>query len=123
MAPSGRDAGLEALLDLDGHVFVVDANGQYWVRFVVHRVAPSPARPHGLDYSLSLHGPDGRRLIGFDNAHAVKESRGRRRTGQGPHDHRHRLDRVRPYQFRDAVALVSDFWAEVDRLLEEKGVL
>jgi len=32
--------------------------------------------PHGLKYSLTLHGPDGSRLIGFDNAHPVRESRG-----------------------------------------------
>ena len=43
-----------------------------WVRFVVTRVAVSPEKPHGLDYSLTLHGPDGERLVGFDNAHPVE---------------------------------------------------
>ena len=33
-----RDASLDTLLDLDGQVLVVDIDGQYWVRFVVHRV-------------------------------------------------------------------------------------
>jgi len=33
------------------------------------------------------------------------------------------MDRVRPYRFRDAVTLVEDFWAEVDRFLKEKGVV
>lgn len=28
-----------------------------------------------------------------------------------------------PHRFKDAVTLVEDFWAEVDRLLREKGVL
>jgi hypothetical protein len=36
------------------------------VRFVVTRVAVSPEKPHGLDYSLTLHGPDGERLVGFN---------------------------------------------------------
>jgi hypothetical protein len=34
-------------------------------------VAPSKERPHGLRYSLTLHGPGGKRLVGFDNAHGV----------------------------------------------------
>ncbi len=123
MTAHRRDRSREALLDLDGQVFVVDAKGEYWVRFVVHRVVPSPTRPHGLDYSLSLYGPDDRRLLGFDNAHAVRKSRGPAGAAQGPHDHRHRLDTVRPYQFKDAVSLIADFWTEVDRLLKEKGVL
>jgi predicted transcriptional regulator len=66
-----RDATLDVLLDLDGQVFVVDPEGGHWVRFVVTRVPASPEKPHGLDYSLTLHGPDGERLVGFDNAHPV----------------------------------------------------
>jgi len=71
-----RDPGADVLLDFDGQVFVVDAKGQYWVRFSVNQVASTPERPHGLNYSLTLHGPGGHRLIGFDNAHPVRESRG-----------------------------------------------
>lgn len=71
-----RDPGAETLLDLDGQVLVVDAKRGYWVRFSVNRVASTPERPHGLKYSLTLHGPDGSRLIGFDNAHPVRESSG-----------------------------------------------
>jgi hypothetical protein len=81
-----RDPTLNVLLDLDGQVLVVDPEGSHWVRFVVTRVPASPERPHGLDYSLTLHGPNGERLVGFDNAHPVK----RQRRGE-PQDHRHRL--------------------------------
>ena len=63
-----RDPTFDVLLDLDGQVLVVDPNGGYWVRFIVTRVAPSPEKPHGIDYSLTLHGPDGERLVRFDNA-------------------------------------------------------
>jgi hypothetical protein len=56
---------------LDGQVLVVDPEGSHRVRFVVTRVTVSPERPPGLDYSLTLHGPDGERLVGFDNAHPV----------------------------------------------------
>jgi hypothetical protein len=71
-----RDPGIQVLLDLDGQVLVVDAKGGYWVRFAVDAVSFTPERPHGLKYSLTLHGPDGSRLIGFDNAHPVRESLG-----------------------------------------------
>ena len=57
-----RDHSLDALLDLDGQVLVVDPEGDHWVRFMVRRVPVTEARPHGLAYSLSLHGPDGERL-------------------------------------------------------------
>ena len=42
------------------------------VRFVVSRTEVTEARPHGLSYSLTLHDRSGRRLMGFDNAHAVE---------------------------------------------------
>lgn len=63
MARLGHDRGADALLDLDGQVFVVDPKGDYWVRFVVQRVDPSPERPRGLNCSLTLHGPDGNREV------------------------------------------------------------
>lgn len=92
-----RDPTLDVLLDLDGQVLVVDSDGNHWVRFVVTRVPSSPGKPHGLDYSLTLHGPKNQRLVGFDNAHPVaKQALG------GPQDHRQRLRTIRPYDYRDA---------------------
>jgi predicted transcriptional regulator len=90
------------LLDLDGQILVVDPKGGHWVRFVATRVPASPEKPHGIDYSLTLHGPDGERLVGFDNAHPV----GRQRRGE-PQDHRHRLRSIRPYEYRDAATLLA----------------
>ena len=111
------------LLDLDGQTFVIDAKGQYLVRFSVRRVASTPERPQGLNYSLTLHGGDGNRLVGFDNAHAVRESRGPGGQSQGPLDHKHRMETIRPYRFKDAGTLLEDFWVEVDKILQEKGVI
>ncbi len=113
-----RDATLDTLLELDGQVLVVDPGGRYWVRFVVTRVPVSPEKPHGLDYSLTLHGAQGERLVGFDNAHPVA----RQRRG-APQDHRHRLRTVKPYEYRDAATLLEDFWRLVDAMLREKGVI
>jgi hypothetical protein len=113
-----RDPTLDVLLALDGQVLVVDPEAGHWVRFVVTRVPVSPQKPHGVDYSLTLHGPDGERLVGFDNAHRV----GRQKRG-GPQDHRHRLRTIRPYEYRDAAALLADFWEAVDAVLRERGVI
>jgi hypothetical protein len=96
----------------------VDPSGDYWVRFVVTRVAASAEKPHGLDYSLTLHGPDGERLVGFDNAHPV----GRQARAE-PRDHRHRLRTIRTYEYRDAATLLGDFWKAVDAVLREKGII
>jgi hypothetical protein len=85
---------------------------------VVNRVPVTPEKPHGLDYSLTLHGRNGQRLVGFDNAHPV----GRQKRGH-PQDHRHRIRTVRPYEYRDTAALLADFWAEVDAVLKEREVL
>ncbi len=75
-----KDPSLDALLDLHGQVLVVDAEAGYVVRFVVNRVPATTAKPHGLDYSLTLHGPQGERLVGFDNARPVPpQARGGRR--------------------------------------------
>lgn len=112
---SQRDPSLDTLLDLHGQVLVIDEAG-YWVRFVVHQVPVTPDRPHGLDYTLTLHGPNGARLVGFDNAHQVAGKRGTER------DHKHRLRTVRPYEYRDAAALVADFWKEVESVMRERGV-
>jgi hypothetical protein len=112
-----RDATLDTLLDLDGQVMVVDPDGGHWVRFVVTKVPVSPEKPHGLDYSLTLHGPSGERLVGFDNAHPV----GPIRRGQ-PQDHRHRHRSIKPYDYKDAARLLADFWEAVDAVLRERGV-
>jgi hypothetical protein len=74
----------------------------YRVQFVVTRVPVSPGKPHGIDYSLTLHGPHGARLVGFDNAHPV----GRQNRGQAQ-DHRHRLQTTVPYEYRDAATLLA----------------
>ncbi|HWE87271.1 MAG TPA: DUF6516 family protein [Terracidiphilus sp.] len=111
-----HDPALDTLLDLDGLTLVVDPEGGHWVRFIVSRVPPMPEKPHGLDYSLTLHGRDGERLVGFDNAHPVKKQR-----RGSPQDHRHRIKTVKPYDYRDAATLLADFWTEVDAVLKERG--
>jgi hypothetical protein len=107
------DGGLSYLLDLDGEVHVQNEQG-YWVKYEVSLAEKTPGRPHGLKYSLTLHAPDSTRLIGFDNAHAVKPtgSRFRHAGNRYPFDHRHRhaTDEGVLYEFDTATKLLEDFF-------------
>jgi hypothetical protein len=118
-----RDPSLDALLELDGQVMVIDPETRYWVRFAVHRVPVSAAKPHGLDYSLTLHGPNGERLVGFDNAHPVRSGSGPGGKAGPTFDHKHGMTAVRPYKYKDAATLFADFWSAVDTVLREKGIV
>ena len=112
-----HDPALDTLLDLNGLTFVVDPEVGYWVRFVVTRVPPTAEKPNGLDYSLTLHGRNGERLVGFDNARPV----GKQKHGN-PRDYSHRIRTVKPYEYSDAATLLADFWTVVDAVLKERGV-
>ncbi len=115
-----RDPSLDTLLDLDGVVLVIDPEGGHWVKFEVCRIEATEEKPHGLDYSLTLHGPDGKRLVGFDNAHSIKPTSGPGGKLRASQDHKHRLKTVRPYEYKDAGALMEDFWMEVETVLQEE---
>lgn len=118
-----RNTDLDTLLDLDGQTFFVDGEGRYWVKFEVKRCDVSAERPHGLRYSLTLHDASGHRLVGFDNAHPVSALSGPASRSKRRHDHMHRLKTVRLYNYQDAATLLGDFWAEVDAVLKERGLL
>lgn len=91
------------------------------MKFEVRQVAVTAERPHGLDYSLTLHGKDNERLVGFDNAHAARNSAGPGGKRQEAFDHKHRLRTIRPYEYKDAASLLTDFWNEVDAVLKTRG--
>lgn len=118
-----RDPCLDLLLDLDGQILVVDEKGEYWVKFNVREVPVTEERPHGLDYSLTFHGKNNERLVGFDNAHRMRQSAGPGGKAPVKFDHKHRFRTIRPYDYREASALLADFWTEVDAVLKERGVL
>lgn len=114
------DNGIETLLDLNGNI-VQQARG-YWVEIHSWRVASTVLIPHGVRYSLTLHEQSGARVMGYDNAHAVKPSARFKYAGQVlPYDHKHRhiADKGVPYEFKDAYQLLRDFFADVDRVLKE----
>ena len=118
-----QDSSLGTLLLLDGESFVVEAAGKCWVKFVVKEVPASPERPEGLTYSLTLHDEDGERLLGFDNAHSVREGTGPGARTRIEYDHKHVGERIRFYDYADAEQLLTDFWSEVDAILAKRGGL
>jgi len=67
MSREPRDHTLEYLLGYDGLIHWLDRG--YSLRFVIKKIRPTTPRPHGLRYSFTLHDGDGRRILGFDNAH------------------------------------------------------
>ncbi len=64
------DAGIQNLLDLHGSI--LDQGDGYWIKLQAWPVNPTDDIPHGVRYSLTLHEPYGKRILGYDNAHAVK---------------------------------------------------
>lgn len=114
------DAGIATLLDLNGQI--IDQGDGFWIKIDAWRVVTSADIPHGVRYSLTLHEPYGKRILGYDNAHAIKPPKKFKFVGvRLPYDHRHRhvSDKGVPYEFRDAYQLLSDFFTEVDKVLEE----
>ncbi|MBI2752546.1 MAG: hypothetical protein HYX46_03385 [Betaproteobacteria bacterium] len=113
---------LELLLAYDGRLHFY-ASGEY-LRFQVKAVQKSRPVPHGIAHSLTLHAPDGRRLLGFDNAHRVPHRGARhvRRKPEADHWHRAPGDKGRPYEFVSVERLLEDFFAEAGRVLAQRGV-
>ena len=115
--------GLETLLDLHGSV--LDQGDGYWIKIEAWRTQVSDDVPHGIRYSLSLHEPHGKRLLGYDNAHAVRPRGGFRYAGnksqRWPFDHRHRHlgDEGEPDGFQSAWQVLEYFFRGADRVLRE----
>jgi hypothetical protein len=119
---SDEDPSLERLLDLDGEIFEV--GGGYWVELHAKRVHRTDSKPHGVDYGLCLLDPDGNRLVCFDNAHPVVTGRPPSTTISATNDHTHdEKGKRKPYVYSNAETLLVDFWAEVERVLREKGLI
>ena len=114
------DPSLGTLLDLNGETLIQELG--YWIKIDAWSIEPSEMVPHGIRYSLSLHNKYGTRVLGYDNAHAVKppgkfKFAGHRLTFD--HKHRHSKDLGVPYGFSSVEQLLHDFFEDVDRILEE----
>ncbi len=104
------------LLDLDSEIFPMD-NG-YWTKFEASRVTPTAQIPHGIKYSLTLHDRNNTRVLGFDNAHTFKPKKNRHMARKLTWDHKHKMEKARPYEFESASRLIDDFWKDVEEILK-----
>lgn len=112
------DIGLEVLLSLDGTEYT-EENG-YWYKIEVSKIEPTKERPHGIRYNLTLHDNYNRRVLGFDNAHAVRAKKQGYYIGTKmfyDHVHRGMKDTGEPYEFKNAAQLLNDFFDEVNSML------
>lgn len=114
-----EDETLVTLLLLDGEIFPMDSG--FWTKFEVHRVMPEPHIPHGVRYSLTLHDRYNRRILGFDNAHAVRTAKKGYGARKITWDHKHKCDKVSPYEYASASQLLEDFWREVEKIMGQEG--
>jgi hypothetical protein len=116
---SKEDAGLETLLLLHNEIY--DQGNGFWIKIEAWCVEANEHVPHGIRYALTLHDRHGTRLLGFDNAHAVKPPKRKRYAGRRlayDHRHRHSRDKGVPYEFTSPQQLLEDFFNEVDHVLE-----
>jgi len=114
------DPALDVLLDFNGAR--LGLIGGYWFKIEAKLVDVSRSVPHGIRYSLTLHDLHGARILGYDNAHAIKPPKKAKSPRHGKafdHKHRHISDHGVPYAFTSAQQLLDDFWADVNRILRE----
>ncbi len=114
-----EDQPLATLLHLDGEIFPMDSG--FWTKFEVRRISPEPHIPHGIRYSLTLHDRYNRRVLGFDNAHAVRTAKKGYGARKVTWDHKHNCDKILPYEYESASQLLDDFWREVEKFLGQEG--
>ena len=115
---SGEDETLVTLLNLNGEIFPMDDG--YWTKFEAYRVNPDQQVPHGIRYSLTLHDRYNRRILGFDNAHAIRPPKKGYAARKITWDHRHKREKILPYEFESASQLLGDFWREVEQIMGRK---
>lgn len=107
---------LQILLDLDSEIFPME-NG-FWTKFEIKEVNPTEQIPHGIKYSLTLHDRHNTRILGYDNAHALKPRKRRFSSKRIIWDHRHKRDITEPYEFDSPGQLLGDFWRDVETIID-----
>ncbi len=105
------DYALEALLDLDGEIFIYPSG--HWRKIRARKLLLADQNfPNGIKYSLTLHAPNGVRILGYDNAHAAPCE-----SSDFPFDHIHKNTRIVRYEYKNAAQLLADFFTDVNVIL------
>ena len=84
---------------------IIDQGNGYWIKTEARRVEADSGVLHGIRYISSFHEPYGKRIVGYDHAHAVKSLNKSKYAGRRlpfGHHHRHVSDKNVPYGFESA---------------------
>ena len=70
---------------------------------------------------MTLHNRSGQRIMGFDNAHEIEYGSKRMVAAKRTFDHwhYHEKDNGQPYFYQNAGKLLEDFWAQVEKKVNE----
>ncbi|MBE9545934.1 MAG: hypothetical protein IMF10_00390 [Proteobacteria bacterium] len=114
---SKPDETLDVLLSMHGEIFLMDDG--FWTKFEAYKVEPGEHIPHGIRYSLTLHDKHNTRILGFDNAHSFKPKKRRYGAYKVSWDHKHKREKILPYEYESAGQLLEDFWSDVEQIIKE----
>ncbi|HSX20418.1 MAG TPA: DUF6516 family protein [Gammaproteobacteria bacterium] len=86
----------------------------YWYKIAARRLRIADSNfPENVKYSLTLHSPDGKRVLGYDNAHPIVGCK-----FDEPFDHVHKGARIVKYPYKGAMQLMTDFFRDIDVILD-----
>lgn len=96
----------------------------YHATFRFWRTSKPKRGDHPYRYELVLHNPEGRRIMGYDNAHPVKWTSGEftKHGENADHYHRTKSDKGQPYRFVSLAQLFEDFYERAEKALGELNV-
>lgn len=121
MTNNNKDYTLDNLLALDGERFIIDEKHGLWVKFEAKETS-FLTRKSGVRYSLTLHNREGKRLLGFDNAHPVEFGGKNKVAPSRIYEHFHdEKENIHPYFYQNAAQLIEDFWLAVENLIQTVG--
>lgn len=110
---SSVDFTLDVLLELDGLIYYYPSG--FWLKIEAKSMRRSSNYPYAVKYSLTLHDPDGKRILGYDNAHKVPGE-----NIDSAYDHKHKGARIINYQYSSADKLLEDFYKDIEMILEKE---
>lgn len=106
------DFTLDALLQMDGLVYYYPSG--FWLKIEAKSMRISNNYPYAVKYSLTLHDPNGNRVLGYDNAHKMPG-----KCIDSAYDHKHKGVRIISYKYNSADKLLEDFYNDIELILEK----
>lgn len=109
---SSVDFTLDILLEMDGLIYYYPSG--FWLKIEAKGMRRSSNYPYAVKYSLTLHDPNGNRILGYDNAHRIPGE-----NIDSAYDHKHKGARIVSYQYSGADKLLEDFYIDIEIILDK----